>query len=113
MRDEENRVRKLILAAVAGATLGLGVSAGLQLPAKADAPSNGCPSGYQLLSTDALVAEGYVVAGLVDSQTSGVLSHGRPGNGDGSVCAVQLGNRLTHFGLPFYNFIDNTLPPSG
>jgi hypothetical protein len=35
---------------------------------------------------------------------------GQPGNADGWVCAVQLGNQLTPFGLPVYNFIDNQLP---
>ena len=77
--------------------------------ALAAAPSNGCPSGYQLLSVPA----------LVDSPSSGVVGEGpgvgrgwigQPGNGDGWVCAVQLGNQLTPFGLPVYNFIDNQLP---
>lgn len=59
-----------------------------------------------------LASEGYRVAVEVDSPTSGVRSHGQPGNGDGFVCGVQLGNRVTHFGLPFFNFIDDTLPAS-
>jgi hypothetical protein len=54
----------------------------------------------------------YIVAFEVDSPTSGVLSYGQPGNDDGLVCGVQLGNQLTSFGLPFYNFIDNQLPAS-
>jgi hypothetical protein len=52
----------------------------------------------------------YKVPALVDSPTSGVLSYGRPGNGDGSVCGVPLGNRTTSFGGQIYNFIDDTLP---
>jgi hypothetical protein len=87
--------------------------------ALAAAPSNGCPSGYQLLSVPTLTAEGYRVPALVDSPSSGVVGEGpgvgrgwigQPGNGDGWVCAVQLGNQLTPFGLPVYNFIDNQLP---
>jgi hypothetical protein len=85
----------------------------------AAAPSNGCPSGYQLVSVPTLAAEGYRVPALVDSPRSGVVGEGpgvrrgwigQPGNGDGWVCAVQLGNQLTPFGLPVYNFIDNQLP---
>ncbi len=67
------------------------------------------PGRLRLLSVSVLTSEGYNVPALVDSPTSGVLSYGKPGNGDGWVCGVQLGNRTTHFGLPFYNFIDDTL----
>jgi len=101
-------MKRLVLATVTV----IGIVVGAQVTAKADAPSNGCPAGYQLLSVATLTSEGYRVAAEVDSPTSGVLSHGQPGNGDGSVCGVQLGNRLTHFGLPFFNFIDDTLPAS-
>jgi hypothetical protein len=81
-------------------------------PALAAPPSNGCPAGYQLLSVQTLTAEGYKVPALVDSPTSGVLSYGKPGDGDGYVCGVQLGNQLTPSGLPVYEFVDNTLPAS-
>lgn len=97
---------------VVAALVTLGMVVGARVTAIADAPSNGCPAGYQVLSVAVLTEQGYRVAGEVDSPTSGVLSYGRPGNGDGWVCGVQLGNRLTHFGLPFFNFIDNTLPAS-
>ncbi len=80
--------------------------------ASAAAPANGCPAAYQLLSVAVLTAEGYHVPALVDSPTSGIRSFGQPGNGDGWVCGVQLGNRLTSFGDPLYNFIDNQLPAS-
>ena len=87
--------------------------------ALAAAPWNGCPSGYQLLSVPTLTGEGYRVPALVDRPSSGVVGEGpgvgrgwigQPGNGEGWVCAVQLGNQLTPFGLPVYNFIDNQLP---
>jgi hypothetical protein len=81
-------------------------------PAMAGPPPNGCPAGYQLLSVQTLTAEGYMVPALVDSPTSGVKSFGHPGDGDGWVCGHQLGNQLTPFGLPVYNFIDNQLPAS-
>ena len=80
--------------------------------ALADAPANGCPAGCQLLSVTTLTALGCHVPAQVDSPSSGTQSIGQPGNGDGLVCAVQLGNRLTPFGLPVYNFIDNQLPAS-
>ena len=53
-----------------------------------------------------------MVPALVDSPASGVKSFGHPGDGDGWVCGHQLGNQLTPFGLPVYNFIDNQLPAS-
>ena len=81
-------------------------------PAMAAPPPSGCPAGYQLLSVQTLTAEGYMVPALVDSPTSGVKSFGHPGDGDGWVCGHQLGNQLTSFGLPVYNFIDNQLPAS-
>ena len=90
----------------------LGTTLGLQAVAKADPPSNGCPNGYQLLSVATLSSEGYKVPAKVDSPTSGIRSFGQPGNGDGWVCGVQLGNQLTSFGLPLYNFMDNQLPAS-
>jgi hypothetical protein len=66
--------------------------------ALAAAPSNGCPSGYQLLSVPTLTAEGYRVPALVDNPSSGVVGQGpgvgrgwtgQPGNGDGWVCACN------------------------
>jgi hypothetical protein len=81
----------------------------LTTPALAAAPSNGCPVGYQLLSVADLSAQGYQVPAQVDSSTSGILSFGRPGNDDGVVCAVPLGNQQTSFGGQVYNFWDDTL----
>jgi hypothetical protein len=98
-----------IIASLAIGAAGSGLAAA---PALAAPPANGCPTGYKLLSVQTLTAEGYKVPALVDSPTSGLLSFGQPGNGDGWVCGVQLGNQLTSFGLPVYNFIDNQLPAS-
>lgn len=80
--------------------------------ASADAPTNGCAASAQLLSVEVLTAEGYHVPALVDSPTSGILSYGNPGNGDGWVCGSQIGKKLTSFGDPLYNFVDNQLPAS-
>ena len=99
-------VAPLLLGLSAG---GLALSAG---SVAASAPSNGCPSGYELLQVQTLSDAGYRVPEEVDSPTSGVTSFGQPGNGDGWVCGVKLGNRLTPFGLPVYNFIDDQLPAS-
>jgi hypothetical protein len=73
------------------------------------APSASCPSGYELKSVAPLHAEGYRVPDQVDDPNSGVQSFGRPGNGDGFVCAVPLGNQTTPWGGQVYNFWDNTL----
>lgn len=96
-------------------TLVVGVAAPALVgaPAFAAPPPAGCPNGQQLLSVQALTAEGYHAPALVDSPTSGLKSFGQTGNGDGWVCGVQLGNQLTTFGLPIYLFSDNQLPASG
>ncbi len=97
-----NRRSSLRLASAAGLIALAASASGL--------PSNGCPDGYTLLSVQTLLAEGYHAPALVDSPTSGVLSFGRPGNGNGWVCGVRLGNQTTAFGGPLYNFIDDQLP---
>ncbi len=111
--------RAVICGIAATLAAGATVSMLIAVPAAAAPPLTGCPRGYQLLSVQTLTAEGYKVPALVDSPTSGVVGEGpglgqgwigQPGNGDGWVCGVQLGNQLTPFGLPVYNFIDNQLP---
>jgi hypothetical protein len=79
-------------------------------PAAAAAPTNGCPAGYTVLSVDELLAAGYHLPAAIDGPTSGLKSFGLPGNGDGLICGVRLGNQVTPFGGPEYNFIDNQLP---
>lgn len=92
--------------------IALGLGPGLLLGGAssfAAAPSNGCPSGYRLLSVVSLSEQGYQVPAKVDAPDGGISSYGKPGNGDGWVCARQLGNRTWQNG-PIYNFIDNQLP---
>lgn len=100
---------RAIRAVTAGA-LGCGLNLAAAGPAVADPPSNGCPSGYQLLAINDLLALGpYHVPSLVDDPSSGILSFGQPGNGDGFVCGVPLGGKQTPWGSQVYNFFDNTL----
>jgi hypothetical protein len=98
----------LTLALVAGAATAGSLS--WPIAAHAAQPTNGCPAGYQLLSVATLTSEGYKLPARIDSPTSGLLSFGRPGNGDGLVCGLPLGNRTTDFGGPIYEFVDDTLP---
>lgn len=105
MRTRRRIVSITAATVCATALSGVGVAA-------AAPPSNGCTPGYQLLVVAELTAQGYRVPALVDDPTSGVPSFGRPGNGDGLICARKLGNQLTPFGAPIYNFMDNGLPAS-
>lgn len=89
-------------------------TAGAATPANARPPSGGCPSGFKVLSVPALTVQGYQMPARVDDPNSGVLSFGRPGNGNGSVCGVELGGGLvTDWGGPVYNFMDDQLPKGG
>ena len=106
-------IRRFVAALATCLTLGGAATLVGSVPASAATPvSNGCPAGFQLLSVSTLSAEGYHLPALVDDPNSGLRSYGRPGNGDGLVCGRQLGNRTTSFGLPIYEFFDNTLPAS-
>ena len=99
-----------VMRAVTAGLLGCGVSLAATAPAVAAPPSNGCPNGYKLLSISDLLAVGpYHVPSLVDDPSSGILSFGQTGNGDGYVCGVPLGDKKTPFGGQVYNFFDNTL----
>lgn len=105
------KIRRTVMVASLPALLTAGLLSSARV-AYADPPSNGCPAGYELLSVATLTSQGYQLPAKIDDPTSGIRSFGQPGNGDGAVCGVVLGNRLTSFGLPIYNFIDNQLPSS-
>ena len=77
-------------------------------PAQA-AGVTGCPPAYEVMSVAPLQALGYQVPAAVDSPTSGIRSFGHAGNGNGSVCALPLGNQTWGDGLQIYNFLDDTL----
>lgn len=81
----------------------------LATTALAAPPSNGCPPTYEVMEVAPLFAQGYRVPSAVDSPTSGVLSFGNVGNGDGLICAHPSGNQTTSWGGQIYNFWDNSL----
>jgi hypothetical protein len=85
---------------------GLAVTTG---SAAAEAPSNGCPRGYDLLLVAELTDLGYGVPAKIDDPGSGLLSYGRPGNDNGWVCAVAMGNQIAGNGHQLYNFMDDSL----
>jgi hypothetical protein len=97
------------------AAVGLATAAGLAAagPAGATPPETGCPSGFDVLNVAELTAIGYRVPAQVDDPSSGVLTHGRPGNGNGTVCGHEFENQLTPSGNPLYNFFDDNLPAGG
>lgn len=99
-------------ARTASLAAGLLVVAGLSAtagPAAAAAPDNGCPRGYLALSVTELSALGYRIPAQMDDPDSGLLSYGLPGNGDGWVCGVPLGNQVGGNGHQLYNFMDDSL----
>jgi hypothetical protein len=83
------------------------------------ATGTGCPEAFQLMSVDALEAQGpYKLARIVDTA----------GNGDGFVCTRvrpdgyaesdcshggTIACQLIDLGLPVYHFIDNDNPANG
>ena len=77
-------------------------------PAQAAAPSQGCPTNWDRLSVQTLSDAGYRVPALVDSPDQQLSFGHAPGNGNGWVCGVALGNR-TFAGNQIYNFLDDFL----
>ena len=85
-------------------------TAALVAPASATASRDGCPHGYEVLAVADLAPQGYRVPGQYDDPSSGLRSFGRPGNGDGLVCAKAIGKQTTPWGGQLYEFWDNTSP---
>jgi hypothetical protein len=71
---------------------------------------SGCPAGYSVMAVADLEPQGYQVPRAVDDPTSGVKSFGHLGNGDGLICAQEIGHHTTPWGGQLYQFWDNTLP---
>ena len=101
-------MRRVAIAVAAGAAMVGAYSGGV---AVADAPNDGCTGGInntehgsQLLVVADLLAIGYVLPGVLDNPANG-------GNGDGFVCGVAMGNRLTPRGNQLYLFSDNQFFP--
>ena len=76
--------------------------------AEAAAPVAGCPAGFTRLAVAPLTALGYGVPALVDSPDATVSFGHKPGNANGYVCALPLGNQSFN-GLQIYNFLDDSL----
>ena len=109
MRKMRIRMGLAVIAVSAGGAIAFTATA-----ANASPPAGGCPPGYDVMSVDALAAQGYHLPALVDDSTTAGVGFGhQPGNGDGFVCGQPLGNRLTPAGRQLYDFRDNTLPSSG
>jgi hypothetical protein len=96
--------RRLILVPSTALSAGAAGTVLAAVPALAAPPASGCRAGYQLLSVQTLTAEGHMVPTLIDSPARGVgedpgTGQGwadQPGNGDGLVCRVKLGNQARH-----------------
>ena len=101
------RTAQRALASVVGTAAALAV---LGSPAGAAPSRDGCPQGYEVLAVADLAPQGYRVPGQVDDPSSGLRSFGRPGNGDGLVCAKAIGSQTTPWGGQLYEFWDNTSP---
>ncbi|MDT7538684.1 MAG: hypothetical protein QOI82_2269 [Actinomycetota bacterium] len=82
-------------------------SAGPIATAQADPPDTGCPTSYTVMAIADLYPQGYRVPSMVDDPNSGLKSFGRPGNGDGLVCAKAIGPQATSWGGQLYDFWDN------
>lgn len=102
-------VRRALVSSILALAATSAGAAAVALPASATPPSNGCPAGFQLLSVADLGAQGYQVPAKLDDPSTGLRSFGRPGNGDGYVCGVPLGNQTTPWGSPIYTFLNDTL----
>ena len=100
-------IARRALTSVVGAAV---ATAALVAPATASPSRDGCPRSYEVLAVADLAPQGYQVPGQVDDPSSGVTSFGRPGNGDGLVCAKALGPQTTTWGGQLYQFWDNTSP---
>jgi hypothetical protein len=103
IRGEDMR-RTIVTAGLVGTVL----AAGLAAPAYAASPTDGCPSGYDRLAVAPLTDLGYQVPALVDSPDQRLSFGHQPGNGNGYVCGVPLGNQSFQ-GLQIYNFLDDSL----
>ena len=101
-------MRRVAIGVAAGAVM---VGAYSGTVAVAEPPNTGCTvgnqnteHGYQLLDLAELLAIGYRLPGILDDPANG-------GNGDGLVCGLPMGNRISPRGNQLYLFIDNQFSP--
>ena len=70
------QMKRLTTALLVGLLLALGLGTAIAAPAAAIPTETGCPSDYQVLVVDELLAQGYRVPAIVDSE----------GNNNGLIC---------------------------
>jgi hypothetical protein len=70
------QMKRLTTALLVGLLLALGLGTATAAPAAAIPTETGCPSGYQVLVVDELLAQGYRAPAIVDAE----------GNNNGLVC---------------------------
>jgi len=70
------QMKKLTTALLVGLLLALGLLTSTAAPAAAIPTETGCPSGYQVLVVDELLAQGYQIPATIDAE----------GNNNGLVC---------------------------
>lgn len=101
------------IAALVGGAAAATAAVALAGPAQAAPPSNGCPSSWTRIhyATD-LPAGVYQVPAQVDSPQNSYSFGHQPGNDNGYVCALPLGNR-SFDGYQLYNFMDDSLLGEG
>ena len=61
-------MKRLTTALVVGLLLALGLGTATPAPAAAIPTETGCPSGYQVLVVDELLAQGYRAPAIVDAE---------------------------------------------
>lgn len=69
-------MKRLTIALLVGLLLTLGLLTSTAAPAAAIPTETGCPSGYQVLVVDELLAQGYMIPATIDAE----------GNNNGLVC---------------------------
>lgn len=90
------------------AAVGAAAALATAAPAQAAPPSGGCPANWALLAVEPLTDLGYRVPAQVDSPENRYSFGHQPGNANGYVCALPLGNQSVG-GLQIYNFMDDSL----
>jgi hypothetical protein len=94
------QMRRLTTVLLLALLLLLGLLTATATPAAAIPPETGCPSAFQVLVVEELLAQGYVAPATVDQ------------NGNGLVCGVPLPEQVCGPDCPvpvLYNFLDDDL----
>jgi hypothetical protein len=98
-------MRRLTTVLLLALLLLLGLLTATATPAAAIPPETGCPSAFQVLVVEDLLAQGYRAPAVIDNPANG-------GNGNGLVCGVPLPEKVCGPDCPvpvLYNFLDDDL----